>query len=135
LLEKETSKWASDSPSEGEKRVKSLRGLSNREAQDRQHLHVCRDPIGITEGVKTFQVFREEKFKRKSDFLHKRDNWKECGCQRIIQRFKENKVQEGEFFHAQSLASIAEVERRPFGGFEFKEAQEEKCLQEHRQKL
>jgi hypothetical protein len=77
LLEQETAKRASDSPSEGEKRVKSLRGLSNREAQDRQHLRVCRDPVGITEVVKTFQGFREEKLRRKSAFVHKSNSCKE----------------------------------------------------------
>jgi hypothetical protein len=56
LLEQETAKRASDSPSEGEKRVKSLKGLSNREAQDRQHLRVCRDPVGITVVEKPFKV-------------------------------------------------------------------------------
>jgi hypothetical protein len=29
-------------------------------------------------------------------------------------------------------ASIADAKRRPFGGFEFEEAQERKCLQERR---
>ena len=71
FLEQETAKRASDSPSEGEKRVKSLRGLSNREAQGRQHIHVCRDPVGITKVMKTFQGFREEKLRRKSDFMHR----------------------------------------------------------------
>jgi hypothetical protein len=135
LLEQETAKRASDSPSEGEKRVKSLRGLRNREAQDRQHLRVCRDPVGITEVMKTFQGFREEKLRRKSAFVHKSDNCKECGGRRILRGFKENKAQEGECFHAQSPASITEAERRPFGGFEFEEAQEGKRLQKCRQKL
>jgi hypothetical protein len=35
LLEQETAKKALDYPFEGEERVKSLRGLSNRQAQDR----------------------------------------------------------------------------------------------------
>jgi hypothetical protein len=39
---------------------------------------VCRDPVGITEVVKTFQGFREEKLRRKSAFVHKRNNCKEC---------------------------------------------------------
>jgi hypothetical protein len=135
LLEKEIAKRASDSPSEGEKRVKPLRGLSNREAHDRQHLRVCRDPVGITEVVKTFQGFREEKIRRKSSFVQKSDNCKECVGQSILRGFKENKSHEGECFHAQSLASIIEAERRPFGGFDFKESQEGKRLQERKQKL
>jgi hypothetical protein len=84
LLEQETAKRASDSPSEGEKIVKSLRGVSNREAEDRKHLRVCRDPVGITEVVKAFQGFREEKPRRKSAFVYKRDSWKECGGRRIL---------------------------------------------------
>ena len=93
---------------------------------------MCRDPVGITNIMKTFQGFKEEKLRRKNAFVHKSDSCKECEGRRILLGFKDNKAQEGECFHAQSPANITEAKRRPFGGFEFEEAQEGKRLQERR---
>jgi hypothetical protein len=55
-----------------------------------------------TKGKESFEDSKRKKLRRESDFMHK------------------------------SLQVIAEVERRPFGGFEFREAQEGQGFQEHR---
>jgi hypothetical protein len=56
---------ASDSPYEREeKRVKSIRGMSNRESQDEYHLCVCRDPARSSEAEESFKDSKRTKLRR-----------------------------------------------------------------------
>jgi hypothetical protein len=97
---------------------------------------LCAETLqGVTEVEETFQGFREKSSGGKVPLCTRAIAARSAEVEESFEDSKRIKLKRESAFMHRALQEIVEAERRPFGGFEFEEAQEGKHFQERRQKL